>query len=147
RLTLPRTGVARFGTNRRRRVGWTRIVLGISVLVTLALFALVSIARFAPIDRLHFLGDYGPSALIGVVIMLPLAALAITLEVPRLVVHGLLFVAAEFATAAALLRGIPFAGTMAFGAASVISLTLGIVVFARFLRATPRAPQADVPKE
>ena len=146
RLVLPRTGVAKFNASRQNRVRWTRVALGISVLVTLALFALVSIARFAPAQQLRFLGDYGPSSLIGIVIMVPMAVLAIALEYPRLVIHGLLFVAAEFATVAcARSASLPFPGTVIFSAASAISLTTGIVVLARLLRTKPRA-RTDVPK-
>ena len=139
RCVVPRTGTARFGMGRRHRVRWTRIVLAISVLLTLALLVSITIARFSPARWFDPLGDYASSALIGIVILVSLGALAYTLDYPRLVIHGMLFVGAEFATVG--LRrslSIPAPGAVAFGSAAVVSLIIGLVVFARFLRTVPR---------
>jgi len=150
RYVVPRTGAVKFGAQRRRRIRWMRIVLTISVLVTVALVALTTIARFSPAHWLSALGDYGPSALIGIVILVPLATLTYTLDYPRLVIHGLLFVAGEFAFVTIVrVSSIPFPGTLAFGVAGAISLTIGITVFTRFLRAVPRVdglPPGAVPE-
>lgn len=93
RYVVPRTGTAKFGPERRHRIRWARIVLAISVLLTLA-----AIARFPPAHWFRGLGDYAPSALIGSIILAPLAMISYALDSPRMVIHGMLFVGAEFAT-------------------------------------------------
>lgn len=138
RYVVPRTGAARFGAERRHRVRWSRLVLAISVLLTLALVALITIARFSLTGWLAALGAYAPSALIGILILVPLATLAYTLDSPRIAIHGMLFVGAEFATVAlGRSLSIPAPGAIAFGSAAVVSLTIGLVVFAKFLRTVP----------
>jgi len=138
RYVVPRTGTVKLGSDRRRRVRGSRLVLSISVLLTLALLALITIARFSPAHWLGELGGFAPSAMIGLIVLVPLAVLAYVLEYPRLVIHAVLFVGAEFATVA-LARSalIPATGAIAFGSAAAVSLTIGSVVFAKFLRSVP----------
>ena len=97
RYVVPRTGTVKLGMERRHRVRWTRIVLAISVLLTLGLLVSITIARFSPARWLGALGDYGPSAVIGIIILIPLVMVSYALEFPRLAIHGMLFVGAEFA--------------------------------------------------
>lgn len=134
RYVVPRTGTAKFGPERRHRIRWARIVLAISVLLTLA-----AIARFPPAHWFRGLGDYAPSALIGSIILISLAVISYAFDPPPMVIHGMLFVGAEFATVA-LGRSLPtlVPGAVALGSAAVVSLTIGLVVFARFLRTVPR---------
>lgn len=138
RYVVPRTGSVKPGADRRRRIRQSRLVLAISVLLTLALLALITIARFSPAHWLGELGGFAPPAMIGLIVLVPLAVLAYVLEYPRLVIHAVLFVGAEFATVA-LARStlIPTAGAIAFVSVAVVSLTIGAVVFARFLRSIP----------
>ena len=145
RYVIPRTGTAKFGAQRRRRIHWMRIVLAISVLVTMALVALTTIARFSLTGWFDPLGDFAPSALIGIIILVSSAALAYTLDYPRIVIHGLLFVAGEFAFVTIVrVSSIPFPGTLAFGVAGAISLTIGITVFTRFLRTVRRIKEFPI---
>ncbi|MFC2078032.1 hypothetical protein ACFLTM_04410 [Candidatus Bipolaricaulota bacterium] len=138
RYVVPRTGTVKLGADRRRRVRQSRLVLAISVILTLALLALITIARFSPADWLGELGGFAPSAMIGLIVLVPLAILAYVLEYPRLVIHAALFVGAEFATVAlARFTLIPATEAIAFGSVAVVSLTIGSVVFARFLRSVP----------
>jgi hypothetical protein len=140
RCVVPRAGTAKFGTERRRRIRWTRIVLAISMLLTLALLALITIARFSPTRWLGALGDYGPSAFIGIIILIPLGMISYAFDSPRMLIHGTLFVGAEFATVAlGHSCSLPAPGAIAFGSAAGVSLTIGLVVFTRFLRTVPRA--------
>jgi hypothetical protein len=136
---VPRTGIVKFGPGRRHGIRWARIVLAISVLLTLALLALAAIARFPPVQRLGAFGDYGPSALIGSIILISLAVISYAFDSPRMVIHGMLFVGAEFATVGlGRSLSIPSPGAIAFGSAAVISLTVGLLVFVRFLPTVPR---------
>jgi hypothetical protein len=138
RYVVPRTGTARFGASRQRRIHWTRLVLAASVLLTLTLLALITIARFPPSHWFGALGDFAPSALIGIIILIPLAVISYAFDSPRMAIHGMLFVGAEFATVV-LERSlsVPAPGAIAFGSAAVVSLTIGLIVFARFLRTVP----------
>ena len=139
RYVVPRTGTVKFGMERRHRVRWARIVLSISVFLTLGLLASITIARFSPTRWFGALGDYEPSAVIGIIILIPLVMVSYALEFPRLVIHGMLFVGAEFATVGlGQSLSIPAPGAVAFGSAAVVSLVIGLVVFARFLRIVPR---------
>lgn len=145
RYVVPRRGIAKFGEGRRQRVRWSRFVLAISAFLTLALLALITIARFPPAHWLGALGDYAPSAMVGIIILIPLAMISYAFDFPRMLIHGMLFVGAEFATVA--LRpslSIPAPGAIAFGCAAVVSLTIGLAVFTRFLRSVPRVRQLSL---
>jgi hypothetical protein len=144
RLVLPRTGVASFGAERRRRVRGSRWILTTSVAVTLVLFAIFSALQVLPAADLRLLGVYGPSALVGGLVVATLGLLAFLLEVPRLVIHGVLFTGAEFALVTMeRTTNIRTPGGIAFGVAAAVSLTIGLVVFIRFLRCVPIVPTIE----
>ncbi len=139
RYVAPRIGAVKFGPQRRHRIRQARIVLAVSVTLTLVLAALAMISRLPLSAGFSALGSYTPSALIGIMVLAPLTALAYALDYPRMVVHGMLFVGAEFATVAlGQSARMPVPGTIAFGSAAAVSLSIGLVVFSRFLRSVPR---------
>jgi len=149
KYVVPRVGVVKFGPRRRLRIRQARIALAVSVTLTLVLAALAMISRLPLSAGFSALGRYAPSALIGIMVLIPLIALAYALDYPRMVVHGMLFVGAEFATVAlgqSTRMLVP--GAIAFGVAAAASLSIGLVVFSRFLRSVPRVrgfpAEADV---
>jgi hypothetical protein len=140
----PRIGHVKFAARRTRRLRSMRILLGACVAVTALLVAATSLSqRFG----FSLFGDVGAWSVFGVVtavIMVPIAALAIVLDYPRLLFHGSLFVIAEFCLLVIGLEDVTaYAGPIVFGAGSIISFSIGIPIFAHFLRSVPRVA-ADV---
>jgi len=134
-----RSGTAVFRRQRRRRVWISRAALGCGVVATLGLLGLTLASRVSAEQVLPFLGDFASSAMIGTVILASLVALAIALDAPRIVIHAVLFVGAEFATVAlSRVGGLSYPGTLAFGFAGLFSTAIGLYVFLRFLRLVPR---------
>ncbi len=145
RITQPRLGVVRFAAERKRRVRTTRIALAVCVMATLTLVALTLFGGqtanpFAgPVSRIAV------SAIASALVLIPVALIAFFQEFPRILIHGALFAAAEFAGTLLEEAALPFPRTVAFGAAALFSAAIGTVVLTRFLRttsvpATPHEP-------
>lgn len=139
RIVIPRTGHVKFAVRRTRRIRSMRILLGVCVGVTVVLVALTALSRrldFAFIGDTSALTAWG---IISLVIMVPIGALAYFWDYPRLLLHGSLFVVAEFCLVVLYLEKLtPYAGSLVFGIGSLISFSIGIPIFLRFLRSTPR---------
>ena len=135
RYTAPRVGRVLFAAPRKRRIRTTRIVLGACVAVTATIVVLTAVAGRSGGLFAGSISRYTVSATASVLVFLPLAAIAYFQEFPRVLVHAGLFAAAEFGgTVLERLDGVPFPCTIAFGAAALISATIGIVIFTRFMR-------------
>ena len=145
REVLPRIGHVKFAARRARRTRSMRIMLAACVAVTALLVAVTALS-----GRLgfSFLGDTSALtawAVITAVIMVPIGGMAIFLDFPRLLLHGSLFVAAEFCLVVIGLEDItPLAAPVVFGLGSVISFSIGIPIFARFVRSVPRVTADDL---
>jgi hypothetical protein len=134
-----RIGHVRFAAKRTRSLRSMRIILGACVAVTILLVIATSLS-----GRLGFslFGDAGAWSVLGVVtavVMIPIAVLSVVLDYPRLLLHGSLFVIAEFLLLVIGLEDIiAYAGTIVYGAGSLISFSIGIPIFVHFLRSVPR---------
>lgn len=139
RVVTPRIGHAKFAAKRTRRVRSMRILLGVCVGFTVLLVALTALSRrldFAFIGDASALTAWG---VISAVILVPIGMLAIFLDYPRLILHGSLFVVAEFfLIVLGLEHASPLAAPIAFGIGSTISFSIGIPIFVHFLRSVPR---------
>lgn len=139
REVYPRVGSVKFAARRARRTRSMRIMLACCVAITALLAVFTALSR-----RLGFafLGDTGalPAwVAISAVIMVPIGALAIFLDCPRLLLHGSLFVVAEFCLLVIGLENVtPYAAPILFGVGSLVSFGIGISISARFLRSVPR---------
>lgn len=137
-ITRPRLGVVRFAPFRKRRLRAMRVFLALCVAATIAVVVMTGLASggFArPVTRTTV------SAVAAALILVPLAAIAYVQEFPRLLVHAMLFVAAEFGgTWLESTGGVPFPRAVTFGVAFAVSAVLGTVLFVRFLRET-RVPE------
>ena len=145
RVVVPRIGHVKFAAKRTQRLRTMRIMLGACVAVTVLLVLATSLS-----NRLGFslFGEVGAWPVLGVVtavVMIPIAAMAVFLDYPRLLLHGSLFVIAEFCLLVLGLEDItPYAGFIVFGVGSLISFSVGIPIFARFVRSVPRVTVDDL---
>ena len=77
--------------------------------------------------------------MVAAVILVPVGIIALVLDYARLLVHAMLFVTVEFLHIVVRLPDrVPFGGAIAYAAAASISLTIGLTVYARFLRRLKR---------
>ena len=143
REVAPRIGRVKFSARRMRRTRHMRIFLAVCVSVTVLLVVLTALswrlgfAFFGSIDAITIW------LITTAVIMVPIGALAVYMDYPRLLIHGSLFVIAEFCL---LVLGWDDAWTygepVIFGVCCLVSFGIGIPIFIRFLRSMPRiAPQ------
>ena len=138
-ITLPRLGRAEFGPARQSRRRKTAAVTAAGVLLTAILLIVAIAARQDPAGLGAAFGRAGAWIGLGFALMagLVLGAGAYFLDFTRGYLHALLY-AAAFAAAEVLHTPIGF---LACGA---IGLTVGLVVFVRFLRNHPM-PAEEVP--
>jgi len=142
-FTQPRIGVVRFAPPRKRRLRTMRLILAVCVAVTLALAVLTALSvrvggPFAgPVSR------YTVSAIAAGLILVPLAAIAYFQEFPRILVHAMLFLGAEFGgTWLERQTSVSSPRAILFGVAALTSATIGVVLFVRFLRLKPEKSAA-----
>ncbi len=135
RITRPRLGVVRFARPRIRRMRAATVVLASFVLFTAALVVLTALAVQRGSSPSGLVSRYTVSAVAGVLVFFPLAAIAYFLDCPRVLVHAALFGGAEFAgTWLERATIVPMPRVITFGAAAVISTAIGAFLLARFLR-------------
>ncbi len=140
RLATPRIGAVKFGAGRAKRSRVLRAALGVCVALTVALVVLTAVGR-SPLGFFSGLGDFALPTVVSLVVGIPLAAIAMFLEFPRLLVHAALFIAATFGLSASGHSFMdPIPGAVAFGVAGAVSVAVGAVILARFVR---RVPQPD----
>jgi len=139
-VATPRIGVVKFGADRAQRSRLLRVTLFACVLVTATLVALTAVGR-SPLGIFRGLGNYALPTLVSLVVGIPLTAIAVSLQFPRILVHTALFAAATFSLAASG-HGFmdPTAGAIAFGASGAISTAIGAAIFGRFVRRVPCHP-------
>jgi len=104
--------------------------------ILVLLTALSSRLGFSIFGRTSALSTW---AIITAVIMIPIGGLAYYHDYPRLMLHGSLFVIAEFLH---IVVGLPDmcapSASLVFGIGSLISFGIGIPIFIRFLRTVPK---------
>jgi len=137
-ITRPRLGLVKFAPARKRRLRAGAIVLALCVAATVALVVMTSLSAgvFArPVSRAAV------SCLVAALILVPLAAIAYFQQFPRILVHGMLFVGAEFAgTWLEAEKLLPFPRAVTFGGACLVSAAVGVTLLVRFLRETRIPP-------
>jgi len=139
RVVVPRIGHVKFAAKRTRRLRTMGIMLGACVAVTVLLVLATSLSNRFGFSLFGEVGAWPVWAVVTAVIMIPIAALAVVLDYPRLLLHGSLFVIAEFLLLVIGLEDItPNAGPIVFGVGSLISFSIGIPIFVHFLRSVPR---------
>jgi len=134
RLVTPRIGVARFARTRMYRVRGFRVALAVCVLVTALLVLSTALGR-SPVAWFSMLGTYALPVVVSLIVGIPMIATAWIVESPRVLIHVALFVASVFGLAVAghdMMTPIP--GAMAFGAAGIVSVSIGGVYLIRFVR-------------
>ncbi len=147
RYATPRVGAVKFGAARVRRSRASRIALLVCVLATVALVVLTAVGR-SPVDPFDRLGRFALPTVVTLIVGIPLTALAIFLQFERILLHAALFAAAAFALAASGKSFMaPIPGAIAFGASGLISVGIGLVLFVRFVRRTPREREAVLSDE
>jgi len=140
RYVAPRVGHVKFAPKRIRRTRTVRIVLAACVTVTVLLVVLTALSSRLGFSLLGEVGSWSAWGVIAAVILVPIAAIAIFLDYPRLLLHGSLFVIVEFFLIVVRLEeATRYAPTLLYGAGSAISFSIGIPIFMRFLRDVPRA--------
>ena len=136
RYVTPRLGRVKFSASRVRQTRAMRIMLAACVLATSSLVVLTALSQ--PLG-ISFPGDLGTWLIISAVILVPVAGLAFFLDCPRLLVHGGLFVIVEYLHVVVHLPSrVPFGAVIAYGGSACVSLSVGITVYVRFLRAAAR---------
>jgi len=140
RYVVPRVGHVKFSERRVRKTRITRMLLAACVGVTVLLVVLTALSSRLGFSFIGEAGAWGAWGVISAVILVPIAAIAVFLDVPRLVLHGSLFVLVEFFLVVVGLEDASrVAPALLYGAASAISFSIGIPIFVRFLRNVPRA--------
>lgn len=145
RITRPRLGVVHFAAARKRRVLVTRIVLALCVTATLALVLVTGLST-GGFSRL--VTRTTVSAVAAAVILVPMTAIALLQDFPRILLHAMLFVGAEFG--GTLLEGqaaVPFPRAILFAVAATISAAVGGVILWRFLTTTRPLVEVDAQEE
>ena len=139
RIVEPRIGTVRFGTHRRRNLQRLRLALLVCSLITVGIVLLTALKSAGIRNLFDAFGPYGMPALVALVVVVPTAAIAYVMEMPRLLLHGI-FIAGSFFVRVALERILSplLLDVVAHGTAAGVILIIGIVLFARFLRDTPR---------
>jgi len=140
RYVAPRMGHVKFAARRIRRTRTMRIVLAACVTVTVLLVVLTALSSRLGFSFLGEVRSWSAWGVISAVILVPIAAIAIFLDYPRLLLHGSLFVIVEFFLIVVRLEEMTsYAPALLYGAGSLISFSIGIPIFVRFLRNVPRA--------
>ncbi|MHA1916288.1 MAG: hypothetical protein ACW986_19300 [Promethearchaeota archaeon] len=135
-ISQPRLGKVKFGRARMARKLKTVIILTVNFFIVLIIYL---IGALNPQFRL-ILPPYLYGLIIGLLfVTLPLSFVAYVLQFTRLYIIALLFGLGFFfdELLALLLIPEPFDSLLAFGMISIAILSIGIVVFIRFLRKYP----------
>jgi hypothetical protein len=83
------------------------------------------------------------SAVVALIVLVPLAAIAYLQEFPRVLAHATLFIAAEFGGTWLEATTVPVPRALTFGGAAVVSAALGVTLLIRFLRQKPIPPAEE----
>ena len=145
REVAPRIGRVKFSKKRVKRTRVMRIFLAACVAVTVLLVLLTAFSERLGIASEGATSGWVAWATISAVILVPISVIAVFLDYPRLVLHGSLFVIVEFCLIILGLEDVsPFAPPLLFGAGSLVSFSIGIPIFVRFLRSMPRIAEGDL---
>ena len=138
-ITVPRMGRVKFGSKRKAKLNWVRVVLFLSVLVGAGVFLVVSAMRG---NRPGWLNAafFAPAVwVVNAIVVFSLGAYF--LDFSRLYLIGLMY-------ALAVPLDIVFRkfsdidlSFLAFGVPAMVILIIGLVVFTRFLRDYPLLPE------
>ena len=139
RLVAPRLGRVKYAPRRVRQLRTLRTLLAVCVLATAALVTLTALSSRLGFTLIGNVGGLGVWLLISAVVFVPVSGLALILDYPRLLIYAGLLSAVEFLhIIVELPTRVPYGGAYAYGLASAIAFSVGITIFVRFLRTTPR---------
>jgi len=144
RVVAPRIGHVKFAAKRIKRLRFLRIILAICVMTTVLLVVATSLSGRFGYSLFGKGGAWSVWGILTAVVMIPIAAIAVVLDYPRLLFYGSLFVIVEFFLLVIGLEDFTaYAGTILYGASSLLSFSIGIPIFARFVRSVPRVTVDD----
>jgi hypothetical protein len=139
REVAPRIGRVKFSSRRARQTRTMRIILGVCVAVTVLLVVATTLSNRLGFSWFGTASAWTAWLTITAVLMIPIGALALFMDYPRLLLYGALFVAVEFCLIVLELDDtVTYAEPILYGAGSLIGFSIGIPVFVRFLRLVPR---------
>jgi hypothetical protein len=139
RYVTPRLGRVKYSSRRVRNLRTLRLLLAACVLLTVALVVLTALSNRLGFTLFGDVGKLGTWLVISAVVFLPIAGIAFFLDYPRLLIYAALLSAAEFLhIVVELPKRVSYGGAIVYGIASVIAFFIGIPIFVRFLRGTPR---------
>lgn len=136
-VTIPRLGLAKFGSERRARR--KKVIVGL--IITQLVLLIILILSFLKAVTSGFL----TSVIVTLNILVALSLLAYYLDYPRMYIIAVLFAMTE-PTYYYLQHhtNITYIGVIAYGVPAGIILIMGIVVFSRFLRRYPLPAKEEV---
>jgi hypothetical protein len=148
-FVIPRLGRVRFAARRVRQTRATAVFLAVYVLLTVVLVVLTALSDRLGLGFIGALGAVGVWGVIAAVILIPIGGIALALDYPRLLVYAALFLAVEyFHIVVRLPSRVEYGGVLAYAAAAMVSLAIGLCVYTRFLcrLSRPEAPRMEKDK-
>ena len=138
-ITVPRRGLVKFGSKRKAKLNWVRVVLFLSVLVGAGVFLVVSAMRGNRPGWLNAAFFFPVAWVVNAIVVFSLGAYF--LDFSRLYLIGLIYalpVPLDILFRQFTDIDLSF---IAFGAPAMVILIIGLVVFTRFLRVYPLLPE------
>ena len=143
-FVAPRIGRVRFAARRVRRIRSLCVVLAWCVLGTVTLVVLTALSNRLGFPFVSDLGGLSVWAIVAIVVLLPLASMAVVLEFPRYLLYGALIVGIEFLHLVLHVhRTMPYLDELAYGIVGLTAFAIGIPIFLRFLRSTRPSPSDE----
>jgi hypothetical protein len=134
-ITVPRLGRAKFGPARKRKIIKTRVVLGASVLLGLALWALFASGNDLTLNLVLLI--------FAVNILIVFGAMAYYLDFDRLYIYAVLYgLSLPVGRVLVVHAGLPDEAAV-FWVTAGATVIVGIVLFVRFLRDYPIPPATE----
>ncbi len=139
KVIQPRVGSIQYGTYRKKRLKRLNIIIIVVNLIALIL-GIFTFINFSA------LSDWGPSAVIAIILLIGFSLAGYMLEFPRLYLYGILISAAPvigeylYQNFGASHHGFP----ITFGFLSAALVTIGLVILVRLLRKYPILENEDL---
>ena len=148
RYVTPRLGRVKYAPRRVRRTHVLRAILAVCVAITVALVVLTTLSHRLGFTLFGSLDGIGVWLLISAIVLIPIGAIAYVMEYPRLLLYGAFLSAAEFMhIVVEFPKRVPFGASYVYGTFSIVAFAIGITIFTRFLKSTPRPEAVEEPSE
>ena len=136
---IPRVGRVVFSPRRDQRVRRMRVLLAVSVAVTVGLVVITALGLHVRSPASRSISGHHVAAIISAVVVLPLAALSFFLDSARFVLLGALIAMAEFAlTTFDRYGGPPHDRVIVYALLGTIAFAIGVLSFVRVVRRVSR---------